>query len=289
MIIVRIWEGLGNQLFQYAFARALQERISKPVYLDVRHCNRGDLPFEKQDAVKREIGLHHFNVSLKYASTIKIPRLRCLDGKSGIAQAKYLLMKNGIGMWNWVEDEDRMGNLCQDILYPRDYTYVSAHCLNRGYYHEIRKILLEELRIKRKIVMGQTLANWLENKPVVSVHIRLTDYLRNPKAIRGQEYYDNAIRFIKRRVDDPYFVVFSDDPCMARARYKFAGNVYWVEKEEFKDYEALMIMAKCRHNIIAESTFSYWGAWLNQNPDKIVIASRKWFQGNLYDEGWKLL
>jgi len=76
---------------------------------------------------------------------------------------------------------------------------------------------------------------------------------------------------------------------MARARYRFEGNVYWVEKDEYQDYEALMIMSGCQHNIIAESTFSYWGAWLNQNPEKIVIASRRWVKGNMHDEGWILM
>ncbi len=288
MIIVRIWEGLGNQLFQYAYARALQERMDKPVYLDIRRCNRGDMPYEKEDIVKRKLGLQNFCVSLKCVSADKVPFLHCLDGGNCIRRAEFKLMKKGMWRWRWRDDEGRMGQLCQDILKPRDYTYVSAHCLNKGYYENIREILLQELRLKKKIVINQTLAEMLESGRAVSVHIRLTDYLRNPRAICSQAYYDNAVRYIKERTVDPCFIIFSDNPQMAEARYKFEGSVYWVGKEEYSDYEAMMIMAGCRHNVIAESTFSYWGAWLNQNPEKIVIASRKWFQGSMYDNSWRV-
>ena len=288
MIIVRIWEGLGNQLFQYAYARALQERLDKSVYLDVRHCNRGDMPFEKEDIVKRKWGLQNFNVSLKCISTAKVPFLHCLDGKNCIMHAEYTLMRKGMWIWNWVDDENRMEQLCQDIMDPEDNTYVSAHCLNKGYYQNARGILLNELRPHRRVLLNRTLADMLRSENSVSVHIRLTDYLRNPKAICSQEYYDHAVQYIKERVTDPCFIIFSDNPYMAKARYKFEGDIYWIEKDEYKDYEALMIMSRCRHNIIAESTFSYWGAWLNQNPEKIVVASRKWYQGNMYDKGWKV-
>jgi len=289
MIVVRIWEGLGNQLFQYAYARALQERSDMPIYLDIRHCNRGDIAFEKEDIVKRKLGLQKFNVSLKCVSTAKIPFLHCLDGTNYVMQAEYTLMRKGAWVWKWVDDESRMGQLCPDILAPKDYTYVNAHCLHKGYYQNVREILLEELRLKRSIVISQTLAEMLKSKRTVSVHIRLTDYLRNPRAICGQEYYDRAIQCIKERVADPILIVFSDNPSMAKARYKFEGDIYWVDKDEYQDYETMMIMSKCQHNIIAESTFSYWGAWLNQNPEKVVVASRKWYGGSMYDEGWKLL
>lgn len=288
MIIVRIWEGLGNQLFQYAYARALQERTGKLVYLDTGHRNRGDLPLEKEDTVKRTLGLQHFKVSLKRISTGKVPFLHCLDSRNCIAQTQYRLMQKGVGIWKWADDENRMGQLCQDILKPRDFTYVNAHCLNKGYYGHIRKILSGEIQLKRPVIPNQTLADMLENRNTVSIHIRLTDYLKSPKAICSQEYYNRAIQYIEERVTNPCYIIFSDDPHMAKARYQFDGNIYWVGREEFKDYEAMMVMAKCRHNIIAESTFSYWGAWLNPNPKKIVVASRKWFGGSMYDIGWKL-
>ncbi len=289
MIIVRIWEGLGNQLFQYAYARALQERTGRKVYLDIRHVNRGDLPFEKEDIVKRKLGLQNFKITLKGVATAKIPSLRCLDGSSQIRKAEYIFMKKGKWIWKYVDDECRIGQLCQDIYNPKDDTYVNAHCLNKSYYEDIRRILLNELKLNKRIVLNHTLDDMLKSKNVVSIHIRLTDYLRTPKVICSQEYYDQAINYIKERVPNPCFIVFSDNPHMAKARYHFTGDVYWVEKDEIKDYEALTIMSWCKHNIIAFSTFSYWGAWLNQNAEKIVVASRIWSRGNMYDKDWKLL
>ncbi len=70
--------------------------------------------------------------------------------------------------------------------------------------------------------------------------------------------------------------------------YQFHARVYWIGQHRYKDYEELIIMSKCKHNIIAQSTFSYWGAWLNQNPEKIVVAPRQMF-GSLCEKSWKIV
>ncbi len=286
MIIVRIWEGLGNQLFQYAYARSLQERMGIPVYLDVRHCNRGDLPFEEKNSVNRKIGLQHFNISMKCADTNKIFSLRCLNGENTWKRAGYFLLQNNVGKWNYISDDGRVTEACTDLMEPKSFTYVNAHCINPGYYQQYRDILLPELQLKRKVKISAELERILENENTVSLHIRLTDYLKTPSSICRQKYYDEAMEFIKKRVNNPWFVIFTDDLDAAKCKYKFNGNIIWMEKGKYKDYEELSIMSKCQHNIIAESTFSYWGAWLNKNEEKIVVVPRKWFSRNVFDRDW---
>lgn len=290
MIIVRIWEGLGNQLFQYAYARSLQERIQMQVYLDVRHCNKGDLPFEKKDIVRRKLGIQHFNISLKKLDINKIPSLGCIDGKNGLPdKVKYLLLRKNIGRWNIVSDGAECLDIHQDILKPEKFSYINAHCVNRRYYSQYRNILLQELQLKNGIKISETLNEIMVKRNTVSVHIRLTDYLKNPSVICRQNYYDKAMRYIKDKVDRPYFLIFTDDSQMARKMYQFEDDTYWISEEDFADYEELIIMSRCKHNIIAYSTFSYWGAWLNQNQDKIIIAPGHMFGGNLYEKGWKVI
>lgn len=289
MVVVRIWEGLGNQMFQYAYAYALRQRTGHTVCLDLRHCNRGDFPFEKKDIVKREVGIQHFSISMKHIDTRKIFGLRCLENTRKIYVPQYGLLKQRIGRWGIVEDADRITDCLQDIMEPRAFTYVNAHCMNRKYYSGYREGLLRELKLKREVRISNDLKKILRDDNTVSIHIRLTDYLRNPIAICRQEYYDRAIQCIKEKIENPCFLIFTDDLHMAKARYRFRENIYWVNEEGCTDYEELAIMSKCRHNIIAESTFSYWGAWLNANPEKTVIAPRKWFGGRLYEEGWKKL
>jgi hypothetical protein len=285
MIVVRIWEGLGNQLFQYAYARALQERLQIPVYLDKRHNNRGDLPHEEAD-VHRQIGLQHFNTSLKYADTRKIRELHYLDSGAVLKSIHYSMLKTDYFKWKIVEDANDLSAFLPHIYSPKDFTYINAHCINKRYYYKCRNILLEEFKLNKKIRISAELENIMENKNTVSLHIRLKDYLNHPGWIRNQNYYDRAINYIQDRIENPFFVIFTDDLAMARKMYRFHGNVYWVSDEHCKDYEELILMSKCKHNIIAGSTFSYWGAWLNQNTSKIVIRPRDWFRDSLYEEEW---
>lgn len=289
MIIVRIWEGLGNQLFQYAYARSLQQRINIPVYLDIRHNNRGDLPFEQKDIVQRRLGLQHFNISMKMIKTDKISSLRCLNGAGLMDKAGYSFLMKNIGKWSIVDDEAAKCSINSDILYPSDNTYISAHCVNKGYYIGSRDILLQELQLKRSLKLSPALKELMEKRNTVSIHIRLTDYLITPDVVCRQEYYDKAIQFIKDRIENPYFMIFTDDPVMARDRYQFGDNAYWVSEDGYADYEELMLMSNCKHNIIAQSTFGYWGAWLNQNQEKLIVAPKHLFGGGLYEKDWKVI
>lgn len=289
MIIVRIWEGLGNQLFQYAYARSLQQRTQIPVYLDIHHNNRGDFPHEKEDMVKRKLGIQHFNISMKGIRTNKISALNCIDGTGVRSGLRYLLLKGGLGKWRIISDEAVECDIKSDILNPKNDTYINAHCVNKRYYNDCRDILLRELQLKKPLEISASLNEAIMNRNTVSIHIRLTDYLRNPSAICKQSYYNEAIRYIRARTDDPYFIVFTDDYDLARKMYQFEGNMYWVSNDNYKDYEELILMSKCKHNIIAQSTFSYWGAWLNQNIEKIVVAPRQLFGCGLYEKGWKVV
>lgn len=289
MIIVRIWEGLGNQFFQYAYARSLQQRIQIPVFLDVRHNNRGDLPFEKEDIVKRKLGIQHFRIGMKGIQTHMIPSLHCLDETGILGGIRYLSLNGIKSKWRVISDEGAMCGINSDIMHPENNTYISAHCVNKLYYGDCRDILLQEMQLRSKLKLSASLEEIIKNRDTVSIHIRLTDYLRDPSVICQQEYYDRAIQYIKKRVNNPYFIVFTDDCKSAQKRFQFEGNVYWISRDKYADYEELVLMSKCRHNIIARSTFSYWGAWLNQNPEKIVVAPRQLFGGSLYEKGWKII
>ena len=288
MIIVRIWEGLGNQLFQYAYARSLQQRTSIPVFLDVRHNNRGDLPCEKRDIVTRKVGIQQFNISLKGIRTDKISALRCIDGTGADSKLQYLLLRRKMGKWRIIDDAAQQYDIKPDIFKPKTNTYINAHCVNKRYYEDCRDILLQELQPKKGCGLSEDLRAIFQNKNTVSIHIRLTDYLRDPSVICRQPYYNRAVQYIQARVEDPYFIVFTDDYELARKMYQFHARVYWIGQHRYKDYEELIIMSKCKHNIIAQSTFSYWGAWLNQNPEKIVVAPRQMF-GSLCEKSWKIV
>ena len=114
----------------------------------------------------------------------------------------------------------------------------------------------------------------------VSVHVRRGDYVNNKNAnafhgVCSPEYYRKAIELIAKRVDSPKYFVFSDDIEWVKEHIEIPNAVF-VSQKDIADHEELVLMSKCKHAIIANSSFSWWGAWLNANPNKLVIAPKQW-------------
>jgi hypothetical protein len=123
----------------------------------------------------------------------------------------------------------------------------------------------------------------------VSLHIRRGDYVSSAinQRIYGTcdlDYYERAIKIISTKVSDPIFYIFSDDIDWAKKHLQSEGQYIFVDWNNAEtNYEDLRLMYHCKHNIIANSSFSWWGAWLNQNPHKLVIAPAKRFNNDMYD------
>ena len=122
--------------------------------------------------------------------------------------------------------------------------------------------------------------NQIENSNAVSIHVRRGDYLYNQDMyvdLCSTEYYERAIRYICERVDMPSFFVFSDDINWCKQRFdEIDRRILYIDNGNYSPYDDLQLMSLCQHNIIANSSFSWWGAWLNENKDKIVVAPNQW-------------
>ena len=117
----------------------------------------------------------------------------------------------------------------------------------------------------------------------ISLHVRRTDILdpKNPYGgICDIDYYKQAESLIKQKVGIPSFFVFSDDIAWCKNNLNFINPIYFVSNPKIPDYEELILMSSCKHNVIANSSFSWWAAWLNRNPEKIIIAPKKWIKRN---------
>lgn len=126
----------------------------------------------------------------------------------------------------------------------------------------------------------------------VCIHIRRGDYVENPHTnqvhgILPVEYYAKAIQMIRDSLNSPSFFIFSDDPKWLREQAIFKGmNI--ISNTKNKDWEEMYLMSQCSHHIIANSSFSWWGAWLAENPDQIVIAPKKWFNDESFERTDKI-
>lgn len=287
MIIVRIWEGLGNQMFQYAYARALKEKgILVRLDLDKSY----DQVFAKyRNHMLRENGIQNFRISIPSIEVCSYRSYNYLNQNSVIEKVVFWLAKHSLWKYKFYEEEiqaysDRTANI-------RGNYYLKGWFQSEKYFKHIRSVLLKEFTPKTKIRVSQKLRTAFEDLESVSLHVRRGDYVRINQAL-NIVYYKKAIEYMKQIYDNPIFLIFSDDLEWVKEHlFINARYIYVNEDRKLEDYEELFIMSRCKSNIISNSTFSWWAAWLNQNENKTVIAPKKWTkeQGNIVPDEWTIL
>lgn len=277
MNIVKISDGLGNQMFQYAFARNMYIETGKPVYLDTRFINNEDMIARKEDNYKwskngyRNYGLNRFRIKLPCADNNVLKFWKYLTS-TGIAQHEiYKMAQNGLWPWKYCDEEFSEIDIRSNLP-----TYYKGYFFDLKYFDNIKATLQKEFVLKEKIHLPRELRNIIYNHETISLHVRRGDYIKLRWDISEREYYPKAVKFISQRVTSPVWLVFSDDIEWVKRHIKIDGKVIYISDMGFQDYEELMIMKHCKHNVIANSTFSYWAAYLNQNPDKIVVCPHNW-------------
>ena len=249
MIVSRFEGGLGNQLFQYAIGRFLAHKHNTELKFDLSCC-----PF-KNNSHHAFYKLNNFNVIENFATT---------------NYAEYLK----------VISEKQVSDISV-ILNAPDNTFLHGYWQNEKYFIEIRDILLREFTLKNPLRPNSVA--WKEKilsaTCAVSLHVRHGDYLtyggRNGFGIISEDYYLNCIAELHKHYSDITVFVFSDDLQWCKDNLNFGMPTEFVEGCEY-DFEEMYLMSLCKHNVISNSTFSWWGAWLNQNPDKKVFAPDPW-------------
>ncbi len=283
MIIVKISSGLGNQLFQYAFAKALSLNRSMEVKIDASNFD-----YWPKNITPRKFSLSNFNISLDLADKkdfreIGVP----YPGNHSIGENIYRLifkLKESLRKNKKIIIDHRL-NFNPEMLSVPDNTYILGGWTNYNYFQNIKDDLYKELTLKKDFgPKAQKLHNQIESSESVSVHIRRSDYLKYSRkfVILDEKYYQEAVNNIKDRISNPIFYIFSDDIEYVQNNYSeiFGQSAIYLSGQGIEDEEELMLMSKCKHNIIANSTFSWWAAWLNQNSSKIIVAPHKYRTDN---------
>jgi hypothetical protein len=295
MIIVRLSGGLGNQMFQYAAARRLAHIHGTVLKLDTSRLDRTN-PLD----TPREYELGCFRITAGKAAAGECETCENL-GKKRLNPVYRLLQKFGFlpsksGFRYYRESRFSFDGR---VLRLPDNICLDGYWQSEKYFRDIRDIITAEFTLPAGPVgMNLRLAEQMAACNSVSLHVRRGDYIANPAAACyhgtcGIGYYSGAIEEIKKRVALPHLFVFSDDPEWTVTNLKSDIPVTFISHNDTSQGgEDLILMSLCKHNIIANSSFSWWGAWLNRNPDKTVIAPAKWFEDpaidtkDLIPEGW---
>lgn len=289
MVISNIIGGLGNQMFQYSTGRALALRKGISFKLDISAFGKFDIhqgwelarifncvaEIARKEDVRRILGWQYSPSIRRLLSRPRFVALRC----KGFVVEPYF-------------------NYWPEILDVRNDCYLMGYWQSEKYFldaaQDIRNDFTFKLPLKNR---NAELAEQIIHVNAVSLHVRRGDYVSNPKtaAVHGfcsLDYYRSAIHFVSDKVKKPHFFIFSDDINWAQENLKPSFPCQFIDHNSgTESYNDMRLMSLCQHHIIANSSFSWWGAWLNPSPKKIVIAPKKWFASavnvqDLLPSGW---
>lgn len=298
MIICKLMDGLGNQLFEYAFARVLQEIYDEPIGLEL--CNYSD-------SSVRQYGLNNFKLNDRvvilpawrqlfyklYSKSVRIVEEkvwhRNLNQQEGFS---YMIHKYGI-----YATYESIKYFPLSLTKKRN-KIIRGYFQSSKYYDEVNRLIKKEIDMRRILLdefhvttapseENQKLLQEIDSCNAVCVHIRGGDYRGSKRFdICGNSYYNEGMKVIAERVDNPIFYAFTyskDDREWIRKNYNFDFPIRYVELEN-PDYEELRLMSHCKHFVIANSTFSWWAQYLSHNTNKIVVAPSKWYGDDEMDD-----
>ena len=281
MIIVKLMGGIGNQMFQYAAARRLAHFRRTELKLDISSFNN----IAPIDTLRKyELGV--FNIRAHFAASYDIPQVRiaALFGKYGI------LLTHKLPFLRRYHIVEKHYHFDQDILTLHDNVCLEGYWQSERYFADTADILRKDFPVKtRADDSNLQVAEKISRAESVSLHIRRGDYVSNTatSSYHGTcslEYYRAAVQAITARADTVHFFLFSDDAEWVRKNMAWIGPMTVIDiNGPDKAYEDMRLMSLCKHHIIANSSFSWWGAWLSTNPHKIVIAPKKWFNNDSID------
>tara|TARA_B110000211_G_scaffold200818_1_gene232034 strand:- start:2559 stop:3422 length:864 start_codon:yes stop_codon:yes gene_type:complete len=267
MIIVKIIGGIGNQMFQYAFYKNLSEKYEN-VKCDIIGFDRYKL-FTGFELEKK------FDIQVKIANAKEISNVTDIHSTNILTKVKRKF--TGKLSTHILESE-----FTWDCIDNNKNLYLDGYWQNESYFGDVHK-LKNRFKFKQDLNFENLkLVDSINSCNSVSMHIRRGDYVDNPVyALCDEFYYKNSIKYLQNQIKDLVLFVFSNDMLWVRSILlpilDSDLKVFLVENNNLDSSIDMRLMSLCKINIIANSSFSWWGAWLNINKEKLVIAPKKWY------------
>lgn len=275
MIIVELTGGLGNQLFQYAIGKALSVDSNDQLLFDTSSYLWDKL---------RNYELNIFNFNVPIATVEDVQKIHN-SSPLFTDRILYKVLGRSIPYYRFPIIKEQSFTFDSDFKkFRKRNVYLQGYWQSEKYFKHVRSIILKDLKINENVAsyeMKMYKNMIIETQSSVSIHIRRGDYVSNPAttAYHGLcdlEYYNLAMQKMESHIETPTYFIFSDDKEYVKSVFGHIKNTIIIENV-MHDYEELILMSMCNHNIIANSSFSWWGSWLNANEAPIIIAPRRWF------------
>jgi hypothetical protein len=280
-VIVRLSGGLGNQMFQYAQGRAISYRNQSDLALDISYIRENP---------ERFYLLHHFNITARTAAPEEIQRITN-PYSSRMTRIGWELHQKMTPYYR--RQVVRENNLRYDprIRKISGPVYLQGYWQSEKYFVDIKHLLVDEFTlVQLPDAQNQAMLERIDSGNSISLHIRRGDYIDNPIVNKRHgtctlDYYAAAVDYLYKCVNEPRIFVFSDDIIWVQEHFRLDFPLTYVDHNGVnKCYEDFRLMTHCNHHIVANSSFSWWGAWLCNRPGKIVIAPAKWFNIQALDD-----
>jgi len=273
-VLVRLDGGLGNQLFQYAAGRAVALKTGRTLLLDP-----SPIPRRPHG---RSYELHAFAIEERFIHPLELAAFRAAESPRLPAFARRAARWLSPRKWTLLRDP---GDGFDPALFTAPGNLVlEGQWQSSEYAREAAPQLRREFTVKSPLPRQlEPVAAAIRDSQSIALHVRRGDYVTDPTVntvhgVQPADYYNAAARIIAERVASPAFFVLSEDLDWAEANLVLPGKPWFVrESAGLPPHEDHRLMAGCRHFIIANSTYSWWAAWLGADPEKIVIAPRQWF------------
>ena len=272
MIAVRLWGRLGNQLFQYSFGKSISVEKNEDLYFYILEKNISP----------ETVPLNNFYLDIKYLKPDELRHYYKLTGNRFLSRIERKLISIFPLINENIYIEKTIGYV--DIKRQTASCY-DGYWLSYKYFSGMADELRRDLQPKESVIIPSNIYNEIVNNESVAIHIRRGDYLsKTSKSIYwncGDDYYKGGISYLKNKLKDPVFYIFSDDIQWVRENFTFLpeSQTRFIKHDlQPSDCIDITLMRSCRHNIISNSTFGWWGAYLGDYKNKIVIAPQKWYR-----------
>lgn len=287
MVTVLLRGGLGNQMFQYAAGLGFAKKYGARLALDTALLNDR---FPRRQITFRTYDLDVFALTPKFTTLSKISSKIPVPGLWIAADLALIWLRDAFGIQKIIKGE-------QERFFGPDVSRAGGNVVLWGFWQTPKYFVGAETEVRSAFRFHHALqgkavdiAREIERTNAVALHVRRADYLLPKyKGLYGDTdvgYYEKAVRYVAGRVKDLTFFVFSDDIAWCKEHFHFPLPTTFVDRssEGPKSSFHLQLMSLCKHNIIANSSFSWWGAWLNRNPRKIVVAPKQWTSASRSDD-----